>query len=333
VSGVVLRPNLFGIPFGLAGLAACWSAASGLVDPPRAVATVLWVLAAAAWLVLLVPYAGRVARGRWLAAELADPTFGPFTAVPSILVMLFGGALAAWSRPLGTTVFVVGLVVTLLIGGWLSGQWILSDLQLASWHPGYFLPTVAGGLVAANVAAGLGLTGLATLMFGYGLVCWLVLGSIVLARLFTQPMLPVVLRPTLAIELAPPAVAGNAWFALHDGRVDAVAWMIAGYGLLMLLVQVRLVPLYRAVPFGPGFWSFAFSYLQAFTVGLHWLAAEHVPGRSALAWLVLAVTTAGVLLLVVRSVVALVQGTFLPRVPVEPRAGSAERHPEPSPSA
>lgn len=316
MSAVQLRPNLFGIPFGLAGLAACWSAAAGIVDPPRAVATVLWVLAAAVWLVVLVPYARQVLRGRGPAAELADPTFGPFTSVPSILVMLFGGALAGWSLPVGTAVFVVGLVATVLVGGYLTGQWILSDLQLASWHPGYFLPTVAGGLVAANVAAALGLPGLATFMFGYGLVCWLVLGSIVLARLFTQPMLPVVLRPTLAIELAPPAVAGNAWFAMHGGRGDGVGLMIAGYGLLMLLVQVRLIPLYRTVPFGPGFWAFAFSYLQVFTVGLHWLAAERVAGLGVLTWLVLAVATGGVLLLAVPTVVRLVRGTFLPRADV-----------------
>ena len=96
-----LRPNLFGIPFGLAGLAACWTAAPGLVEVPRLVATLVWVLAAAAWLVVLVPYAGQVLRGRRLVAELADPTFGPFTAVPAMLVMLLGGALAEASRTAG----------------------------------------------------------------------------------------------------------------------------------------------------------------------------------------------------------------------------------------
>lgn len=329
--GVLLRPNLFGIAFGLAGLAACWSTAAELGNPPRAVSTVLWVLVAAVGLTLLVPYAGQVLRGRGFAAELADATFGPFTAIPPILVMLLGGALAGWSRPAGTAVFVVGLVVTVLLGGYLSGQWILSDLQLASWHPGYFLPTVAGGLVAATVAASLHLVRLASFMFGYGMVCWLVLGSIILARLFTQPMLPVPLRPTLAIELAPPAVAGNAWFVMHGGHPDLVAEMIAGYGLLMLLVQLRLIPLYRTIPFGPGIWAFAFSYLQVVTVGLRWLAAEQVPGRSALTWLALAVASVGVLLLVVRSVAALAHGTFLPRAPVEAAARTDVR-PEPSSS-
>jgi hypothetical protein len=44
-------------------------------------------------------------------------------------------------------------------------KWIVADLQLAQWHPGcpprnthpgYFLPTVAGGLIAAAGSAALG---------------------------------------------------------------------------------------------------------------------------------------------------------------------------------
>jgi tellurite resistance protein len=313
VTRVRLRPNLFGVPFGVAGLAACWAAAAGSAHPPPVVSTLLWALAAAALLVIGLPYLGQVVRGRGLAAELADPTFGPFTSVPGMLVMLLGGAVGPWSRPVGTAVFLVGLLATILIGGYLSGQWILSDLQLAQWHPGYFLPTVGGGLLAANVAARLGLDRTAAAMFGWGLVCWLALGSIVLARLFTQPMLPEKLRPTMAIELAPPAVAGNAWFAMNGGRIDLVAAMLAGYGLLMLLVQVRLAPLYRRVPFGPGTWAFAFSYLQAVTLGLHWLEVAQISGDAIVAWTLVALSTTGVIVLVLRTVVGLARGTFPPR--------------------
>jgi tellurite resistance protein len=315
VTGTRLRPNLFGVPFGVVGLAACWEAAGGLVDLPPVVPTLLWALAAVALVVIGVPYLRQVLRGRGLAAELADPTFGPFTSVPGMLVMLLGGVVGTWSRPAGTAVFLTGLLVTVLLGGYLSGQWILSDLRLAQWHPGYLLPTVGGGLVAANVAAHLGLARTASAMFGWGSVCWLVIGSIVLARLFTQPTLPERLRPTMAIELAPPAVAGNAWFAMNGGQIDLVASMLAGYGLLMLLVQVRLAPLYRRVPFGPGTWAFAFSYLQAVTSGVHWLAAAQVPGGPVIGWLLLAVATSGVLLLVLRTVVGLARGTFPPREP------------------
>ena len=76
-------------------------------------------------------------------------------------------------------------------------------------HPGYFLPTVAGGLVAAGGAAEVGQRRLAEVVFGLGLICWIVLGSILLARLLVRPALPAVLTPTLAIEVARPP--SRAW--------------------------------------------------------------------------------------------------------------------------
>lgn len=59
-------------------------------------------------------------------------------------------------------------------------------------------------------------------MFGYAVICWLVLGSIILGRLLMRPLPPPPLLPTLAIEVAPAAVASLAYFALHGDRVDPV---------------------------------------------------------------------------------------------------------------
>jgi tellurite resistance protein len=63
------------------------------------------------------------------------------------------------------------------------------------------LPTVAGGLLAAGGAAAFNWTRLSELMFGFGFICWVVLGSILLLRLFTQPALPNRLLPFIASNL------------------------------------------------------------------------------------------------------------------------------------
>jgi tellurite resistance protein len=41
-----------------------------------------------------------------------------------------------------------------MLAGWFTGQWIYRPLELAKVHPGYFLPSVAGGFVA-SASAGL----------------------------------------------------------------------------------------------------------------------------------------------------------------------------------
>jgi hypothetical protein len=60
------------------------------------------------------------------------------------------------------------------------------------------LPTVAGGLIASAGAADVGQRRLAEVMLGLGMICWLVLGSIILARLLFRPLPPGPLLPTLA---------------------------------------------------------------------------------------------------------------------------------------
>ena len=90
----------------------------------------------------------------------------------------------------------------------------------------------------------------------------------------------------------------------------------------MVLVQFRLIPLYRQAPFGPGFWAFAFPSAATVTYGIHWLAAEHVHGGTALAYTLAGVLTAGFALLTALTVTRLIQGTFLPRVDLAPGTSS-----------
>ncbi|WP_432510054.1 SLAC1 family transporter [Kineococcus sp. SYSU DK001] len=312
---VRLTPNLFGTSFGLTGLAATWTTAGTVLDLPHWPAAALWLAAAAVHVVVLVAYLTDAITHRRLRSDVDDPTLGPFTALAVVPVLLLGAELARYSRGAGELLVGLAAAATVLLGAWLTGGWILRPGDLDRWHPGYFLPTVAGGLVAATATASLGWDRLATVLFGYGAVSWLVLGSILLVRLFTRPALPAPLLPTLAIEVAPPVVASNAWFALNGGRADLVVLLLAGYGLSMVLVQLRLLPLYRKAAFGPGFWSFSFSYAAVAGTALTWLRIGSPAGTPVWAGLVLAALTLGYALLVARTAVALARGRYLARVP------------------
>ena len=271
-----LAPNLFGVPFGLAGLAQCWLTAHALVAVPHWPADALSVIAGLAWLAILSCYLADVVRGGRLRTELADPTYGPFIALIGMVPMLVGIVLAQHARTAGQAVFLTGLVLTVGLGGWLTAQWTVAETRLSDWHHGYLLPTVAGAFIAAGGSAVLGDASLARFMFGYGTVSWFVLSSVLLLRMLTQPRLPAGLLPTIAIELAPPVVGGTAWFQINGNHLDQVALALAGYALLMVMVQLRVIPLYLRSPFGPGSWAFSFPYSAACTVGIRWLAVEHV---------------------------------------------------------
>ncbi|MFF1518769.1 TDT family transporter [Streptomyces sp. NPDC058305] len=316
--------NFFGMPFGLAGLAELWVTVGRQGHAPDTVADVLLAVAALVWLSTLVGYLRYVAGGRGrLMADLTDTVAGPFASLALITPMLLAAqGLAPHAESAGRIVVDVFIVLTVLLGGWLTGQWIYGPLVLDHLHPGYFLPTVAGGLLAAASAAEVGQQRLAQVMLGLGLVCWLILGSMILARLLFRPRLATPLVPTLAIEVAPAAVASLAYFAIDGDRVDAFAAGLAGYGLLMVLAQLRLLPLFRSLKFTPSTWSFTFSWAAVGAVTLHWIESGRPGGHLTYTYLVLAAVSALVGAVAVRTLIALGRRQLLPKPPPQ-AAGSA----------
>jgi tellurite resistance protein len=312
---VGITPNMFGIAYGLAGLATCWGYAAILKLAPTVVADALFIITAAVWLVLIVGYLSQVPRrpGGW-RAELADPVMGPFVSLIPIVGMLLAIGLMPHSLAAGRWLFGVFAAAATLLAGWITGQWIVEDLDLDKLHSGYVLPAVAGGLIASIGAARAGWTGLAHAFMGLGVVSWLLIGSVILARLLLRPPLPRPLTPTLAIEIAPPALAGLAYLAITHGKVDIIALALGGFTALAAIVQLRLIPVYRRLAFTPAFWSFAFPYAAVATFALHWLNYGKPSGYKIWAWIILLAITAFIAALTVETAAALRRRRFLPQL-------------------
>jgi tellurite resistance protein len=306
--------NFFSMPFGLLGLADCWLVAASFGLAPVAIGRVLVAVAVIVWVVVgCAQLRGMRAQRITLGTQLADPIAGPFASLAVIVPMLAAAdALYPLSHATGTVVVDVLIVATVLLAGWFTGQWIYRPLELAKMHPGYFLPSVAGGFVASASAALVGQRGLGQMLFGLGLVSWLTIGSIILGRLILGPQLPAALTPTIAIEVAPAAVATFAWFVIDGHRVDTVVQLLAGYGLLMVVSQLRLLPAYRRLSFTPSFWAFTFSWAAVTFAGLFWLGVTHPTGWRAESYVALALISAFVGAIAIRTGVALQRGQLFP---------------------
>ncbi|MDG4825762.1 hypothetical protein O7635_28275 [Asanoa sp. WMMD1127] len=314
-----MPPNIFGMPFGLTGLAQVWAIAESFGVTPAGVTDALLILAAAVWVLCCLLY---FSRPRDVRADALDNIGAPFIALAFIIPMPLA-ALGLQPRAHTAAVVVVDvfLTLTVLYGGWLTGQWIYGPVDAAKIHPGYFLPTVAGGLVASAAATAVGQRRLGEFMFGLGLICWLVFGSVIMNRLFVNPWYPPPLVPTLAIEVAPAPVANLAYFALDGRRIDAFAAALAGYGMLLVLAQFRFLPAYARLRFGPPLWAFTFAYAAVASVFLFWINLGRPPGQRALSWLVLGAITLLVGGIAVRTVVAVARGRYFPPRATPPPAG------------
>jgi tellurite resistance protein len=312
---VGITPNMFGISYGLAGLATCWGYAAMLGLAPGSVAGALFIVAAAVWLVLVIGYLSQVPRrpGGW-RRELTDPVLAPFLSLIPIVGMLLAIGLMPHAPAAGRWLFGVFAAATTVLAGWMTGQWIVEGLDLDRLHSGYVLPAVAGGLIASIGAALAGWTGIAHAFMGLGVLSWLLIGSVIIARLLFRPRLPAPLTPTLAIEVAPPALAGLAYLAITHGRVDAVALAFGGFTVLAAIVQLRLIPVYRRLSFGPAFWSFAFPYAAAATFALHWINYGRPVGYKVWAWVVLIAITAFIAALAAETTAGIARRRFLPQL-------------------
>jgi len=308
-------PGLFAVALGFEGLSGTWRAASRADHPLSGVADVIALISAVLLLALVLPWMVQFLRRQDdLLAQLRDPAAGPSVPVAAFTAMLLSVTLIPVSGATGRTLVTIFAILTLILCLAVVAGWILGRLPLRDYNPSFYLATVGGTMITAQGVAVLGWTSLAQALLVLGLAAWLVLGAITGVRLVRGPKLPPPLQTTLVMELAAPALAGNTYLVVF-GRYDAAAITLALATILMAAVQLALIPAYRRVWFNPGFWSFAFTYATAATLALGWTEHERPAGALAWEWLTLGLVTTLVLVLTVRSAVALRQREFLSHKP------------------
>jgi len=296
--------NTLAISFGLAGLASLWSTMAAALALTDVIPIVLWLGAATSWVWLIVAHLVRGARSEeTLLSQLRHPAQGPIVAIVPVVGMLLGSELyIIW--PIGG--FVLAAASFLLAGvcaAWILAFWHTGQLNQEAFHGAFLLPTVASPLIASATAAKLGFPMIAMGAFAVGIFFWVVLVTVLLSRLAFFPPLPDPLTPTLAILIAPPAVAGAAWFAMNGVHDDPISLSLLGILALMIAMQLFLIPVYRRLPFTLGFWSFTFPAAAAATFIVQWLELSGFDGWRWVAYGAAGLVTAGVIAIGLRSIV------------------------------
>lgn len=251
--------SFFGIVLGLAGLGGAWRVAHRVWQLPAMVGEALMLLAALVWLGLLVLYVGKWIYARAHAiTELGHPIQCCFVGLIGVTTMLMAAAVLPYSHNLAMLLFLAGALYTIAFAAWRTGGLWQGGRDTAHTTAVLYLPTVAGSFVTAAVAAALGYADWAQLAFGAGMFSWLAIESVLIHRLYTAEPLPLAIRPTLGIQLAPPSVGALAYLNLTSGPTDLFVHAVLGYALLQALVLLRMLPWIRAQPFSAGYWGFTF---------------------------------------------------------------------------
>jgi tellurite resistance protein len=259
-SGLPLIPaSFFGIVLGLAGLSNAWRAAERAWGLPGVIADALFAIALLAWILISILYSAK-----WfVAAEAArgeadHPVQCCFIGLGGVATLLVAQGMLSHSRPLATALCFLGAGATLAFALWRTGILWRGGREPDSTTAVLYLPTVAGGFVTGTVVSALGWQEWGQLAFGAGFFSWLAIESVLLHRLYTGAPLAPGLRPTLGIQLAPPAVGAVSYLSVGGGQADLFAHALLGYGLLQALLLVRMGRWIAEQPFSAAYWAFTF---------------------------------------------------------------------------
>nr|WP_297529084.1 dicarboxylate transporter/tellurite-resistance protein TehA [uncultured Roseateles sp.] len=250
--------SYFSLVLGLTGLGNGWRVASRLWGFPTWIGEAVMAVAVAVWAVLLLRFAIKWIAVREAArAEAAHPVQCCFIALVPVATMLAGIGVLPHAHGAGTVIILVGAAASLLFGLWRhGGQW-RGGRDAKTTTTVLYLPTVGANLVSAIAMSALGWPSWGQLFFGAGVLAWIVQESIILGRFLTVEPLPLALRPTVGIQMAPPAVALLAYAAVTVGPPDLFARMLLGYAIVQALMVLRLMPWIRQ-PFTLSYWAFTF---------------------------------------------------------------------------
>ncbi|MFZ6771676.1 hypothetical protein ACO0LB_03075 [Undibacterium sp. SXout7W] len=311
---VRLPAGLFGIVLGLLSLSSGWrrlqvfeiQGAGVVADLVQMAGLVVFALLALLSVLKLIRYPST------LMTELRHPVQGAMLAIAPtcclFIVILLLPAHMEWLTEARILV-AVALLSQLLIAWHIVSQLSTGRMPADLISPALYLPIVPGGFVGAMAMKTVGLPGFAMLLFGVGLAGWALLEFKILNRLFSGP-LPVTLRTTLGIEVAPATVGTLTVMTLWPEL--SADFLMIGIGIssgLLFAVMTRWHWLLET-PFNAGFWSFSFPLGAMASCVVEAVQRGHWPAEVALTAVLL--VSALVLFLSVRTMLLLWRGELLP---------------------
>jgi tellurite resistance protein len=295
----------FAVVMGLAGLTLAWKRAEVVFHPPFAVSCYLEFVSAAAFAIIALTYALKLARYPVeVMREWRHPVrinFFPTISIGLILLSIvfvdryFEAARVIW-------VFGSGLQIVFTI--YVINAWIhRSNIEVGHVNPAWFIPVVGNVLVPI---AGVRFfpPEISWFFFSVGIVFWIVLLTIVMNRLFLHAPLPERMLPSLFILVAPPAVATISWFALN-GSIGPFGRILYYTALLFTLLLASNAARFLRARFFLSAWAYSFP-LAAVTIAS--LLMAHSVGGWVFEWIsmgLIAVLTLIVVALVVRTLIGI----------------------------
>jgi len=303
--------GLFGSVMGLTGLSIAWRAAHLHLAAPLWVADAIGAIAVAAFIALLIGYGAKTLTApRSVLAEFRHPIAGNLFGTFFISLLLVPILLVPYARALAQAMWIVGAVGMVVFALVIVSRWLSDRQLLAHATPAWVVPVV-GMLDLPLALPVLGLPPMHEVMvlgLAVGLFFAIPIFTLVFFRLLFEEPLPTALQPSLLILIAPFAV-GYSTYVATTGQVDVFAqslYVLTLFILAVLLAQLRHVV--ACCPFRVSWWSVSFPLAASSIAAIRYANAQPGAITDAIALALLAFSTLGILVLLVRTLWGIARG-------------------------
>lgn len=307
-----LPVNLFGSVMGIAGLSIAWRLAglafgvtpliSGVVG---AVAVIVFLVLGAAYLVKALKHPHAV------AGEFNHPITGNFFGTITIGTLLLSTVVAPLSETLAEFVWTIGTVSTVALAYAVAGRLLRGKVDATHAVPAWLIPgvatldiAVAGGGMPMQWAHEVNVFGLAV-----GAMIALLFFTMIMARLIHHESLPTGMVPSMIILIAPFEV-GFLAYTNFTHRVDTFAALLFYFGLFVFVTLAPRV-FRKDIPFAAGWWAISFPMAALTSAALKYSMFVQAWPITAIAVVLLAMLSVAIVVLLVRTLHILLNGTLL----------------------
>jgi tellurite resistance protein len=177
-----------------------------------------------------------------ICIEFNDPTDLHLFPTFSISLLLLATVLSHIVPTAATALFLTGATLHLLLTLAIIHLWLnRAHFDVVHVNPIWLIPAV-GNMLAAIAGVSLGFSELSWFFFSIGIVSWIMLLPIVIARLLFGPELSERFAPTLFILLAPPAVSFIT-YVMRKTQVGIFLKLAVGLETLLAFLMIILTVL------------------------------------------------------------------------------------------
>jgi tellurite resistance protein len=301
--------TFFAIVLGMAGFTLAVQKAGSLLHFLHPASTgLLWLTAALFVLVSVIYLYKGIACPGAIRSELNHPVkinFFPLVAkillVLSIVMLERNMTVSFYGWALGTALQFVASIFVI-------SEWIQHErFKIEHMTPGWFIPIV-GSIIVPIAGVKHGFVELSWFFFSVGLVFWLILLVIVLYRMFFHAPIAERLMPTLFILFAPPAIGFIAYVRLTGGSLDGFGRVLYYFALFMFFLVLYQLPRLLKIRFYLSWWAYSFPLAAKTLASFLMLSLIQSPFFSCIAWFELVFLALIIIILVVKTALAVSRG-------------------------